>query len=228
MKQPKLAKLAATDVLARLAPTDLHLADDDDLLAGVERAIENITDPQAALAYAIAFRSGLRSGPSANAAEPVPAPASPAPQASINEAREQARQAGATAERARLRAILTDPLAADRWDAARHLAFHTSMTAPAAIALLQTVKPATTADALKSLPAHIARACHAEGGLVRFDASAGTIATVEAGGAPAGATLGFCPAPDPFVKADPAAQNRERWKRTTDALNAEADHAIRG
>lgn len=225
MKRPKLT---AADVLARLAPTDLHLADDDDLLAGVERAIENITDPQAALAYAIAFRSGLRSGPSANAAEPVPAPASPVAQASINEAREQARQAGATAERARLRAILTCPLSADRWDAARHLAFHTSMTAPEAIALLQTVKPATPADALKSLPAHIARACNSPTGLVGFNAQAGTIETVEAGASSAGASIGFAPAPDPFAKADPNAKHRDAWKRTTSTLNAEADHAIRG
>ncbi|UWL59240.1 hypothetical protein NIK97_06705 [Brucella pseudintermedia] len=225
MKRPKLT---AADVLARLAPTDLHLADDDDLLAGVERAIENITDPQAALAYAIAFRSGLRSGPSANAAEPVPAPASPVAQASLDEVRQQAEREGALAQRERLRAILTDPLAADRWDAARHLAFHTSMTAPEAIALLQTVGPSTPADALKSLPAHVARACNSPTGLVGFNAQAGTIATVEAGGASAGASIGFAPAPDPFVKADPNARNRAAWKRTTDALNGEADHAIRG
>ena len=221
MKQPKLAKLAATDVLARLAPTDLHLADDDDLLAGVERAIENITDPQAALAYAIAFRSGLRSGPSANAAEPVPAPA-PVAQASpdLGAVRAEAAQAGAAAERNRIKSILTDPIARERFQAAKHLAFETSMTPSEALALLFTVKPGSAAEALQSPPAHVARACHAEGGLVRFDASAGTIATVEAGGAPAGATLGFCPAPDPFIKADPAAKNRERWKKVTDDLNA--------
>ncbi|KAB2681385.1 hypothetical protein [Brucella pseudintermedia] len=219
MKRPKLT---AADVLARLAPTDIHLADDDDLLAGVERAIENITDPQAALAYAIAFRSGLRSGPSANAAEPVPAPA-PVAQASpdLGAVRAEAAQAGAAAERNRIKSILTDPIARERFQAAKHLAFETSMTPSEALALLFTVKPGSAAEALRrSLPANVARACNAEGGLVRFDASAGTIATVEAGGAPAGATLGFCPAPDPFVKADPAAQSRERWKKVTDDLNA--------
>jgi|GEM_PF-6458470 len=206
-----------TDTLQRLA--DAHLRGNDalfleGLIEGGERF--GIFGNEAQI---VAFAEQWQG-------KPTQASHAPAPQASINEAREQARQAGATAERARLRAILTDPLAADRWDAARHLAFHTSMTAPEAIALLQTVKPATPADALKSLPAHVARACNAEGGLVRFDASAGTIATVEAGGAPAGATLGFCPAPDPFVQASPKAKAAASWKKVTGQLNAEADHAI--
>ena len=162
--------------------------------------------------------------------KPTQASHAPAPQASISEARQEAeregRLAGATAERNRIRAILTDPLAADRWDAARHLAFGTDMSAAEAVALLQTVKPATPADALKSLPAHVARACNSPTGLVGFNAQAGTIATVEAGGAPAGATLGFCPAPDPFVQASPKAKAAASWKKVTGQLNAEADHSI--
>lgn len=128
--------------------------------------------------------------------------------------------ATAYTERTRIQAILNDPISQDRPKSAHHLAFNTELAADAAISLLQTLPAETAADALKSLPAHIARACHAEGGLVRFDASAGTIAPVEAGRAPAGATLGFSPAPDPFVKADPTAKNRKRWKKVTDDLNA--------
>ncbi|WP_025090243.1 hypothetical protein [Brucella intermedia] len=132
----------------------------------------------------------------------------------------------ATAERTRIEAILSDPVAQDRPKSAHHLAFNTELAADAAISLLQTIPAETAADAFDSLPEDIARACNAEGGLVRFDASAGTIAPVEAGRAPAGATLGFCPAPDPFAKADPKAAAAASWKKVTGQLNAEADHSI--
>ncbi|WP_075657388.1 hypothetical protein [Pseudochrobactrum sp. B5] len=143
----------------------------------------------------------------------------------LEEARLQGEQNGTTAERNRIRAILTDPLAENRMEAAKHLAFGTDMRASEALALLFTVKPGGKAETLQSLPSHIARTCNAPGGLVAFDASAGTIATVEAGGATGGASVGFAPAPDPFVKADPNARNRAAWKRTTDALNAEGAQA---
>lgn len=222
------SKLTVRDVVAALAPNDMSLATDDNLIAGVEKAIrDGFTDPQDALTRAIAWRSGYLAGRSENgiaASDPVPAP-QPTMQVSLDEARLQGEQNGATAERNRIKAILTDPLATDRADAAHHLAFGTDLTPAQALALLATIQPGTAAKALQSIPATIARSCHAEGGLVTFDASAGTIATVEAGGATASASVGFAPAPDPFVKADPNARNRAAWKRTTDALNAEGAQA---
>lgn len=228
MKKPKIT---TADVLARLAPTDLHLADDDDLIAGVERAIEAIGDPQQALAYAIAYRSGLRAQSSERvpAAEPVPVPPQqPSRQAVFDEARLAGEQAGSDAERSRIRAILTSPEAAERSEAARHLAFGTSMTPAEAKAFLQTVAPATAAEAIQRLPGTVARACHAPGGLVAFDATLGAIAPIEAGHAPAGASIGFDPAPDPFAnaKADPKTAAAASWKKVTGQLNAEAEHSV--
>lgn len=222
------SKLTVRDVMAALAPNDTNLATDDNLILGVEKAIrDGFTDPQDALARAIAWRSGYLAGRSENgitAADPVPAP-QPTMQVSLDEAREEARQRGerdgALAERNRIRAILTDPLAENRMVAAKHLAFGTDMRASEALALLFTVQPGSKAEALQSIPATVARACNAEGGLVAYDATAETIAPVGAGGATASASVGFAPAPDPFVKADPNARNRAAWKRTTDALNAE-------
>jgi hypothetical protein len=151
----------------------------------------------------------------------------PTRQAGFDEARQAGELAGATIERNRIKAILTDPLATDRADAAHHLAFGTDLTPAQALALLATVQPGTAAQALQSIPATIARACHAEGGLIAFDAALGAIAPVEAGGRPKSASIGFAPAPDPFQQSDPKAKALASWKRTTDALNAEADHAIR-
>lgn len=130
-------------------------------------------------------------------------------------------------ERARINAILTDPLALDRQGAAHHLAFGTELTVEQAVALLATVAPTTPTQAIQSLPATVARAHQAEGGLLAFDATLGSIARVEAGGLPIGASIGFMPAPDPFAKSDPKAKGREQWKKITDGLNAETEHAIR-
>ncbi len=228
-------KLTAADVLARLAPGDLHLADDDDLLSGIERAIENLDDPKAALAFAIAYRSGLRAGASAKtvpAAEPVPAPP---PQASpdLDAVRAEATQAGAAAERNRIKAILTDPIARERFQAAKHLAFETSMTPSEALALLFTVKPGSAAEALRrSLPANVARASNSAGGLALFDAAAGALASIEAGAeaATGAAIVGFEPTRDPHapMRVTPEQKTKSLWRQTTSTLNAEAAHAIHG
>lgn len=130
-------------------------------------------------------------------------------------------------ERSRIHAILNDPVAIDRAEAARHLAFETDLTVEQATSLLATVAPATPAQVIQSLPATVARAHQAEGGLLAFDATLGSIARVEAGGLPIGASIGFMPAPDPFAKSDPKAKGREQWKKITDGLNAETEHAIR-
>ncbi|NKB83336.1 hypothetical protein HED51_19425 [Ochrobactrum grignonense] len=162
-------------------------------------------------------------------------PQQPVPQASLDEAREDGRRAGAAFERQRLRAILTDPLAADRMDAAKHLAFGTSMTDKEAIAFMQTVAPATLAQALQSLPATVARACNTSTGLVAFDAAAGAIASVDVGSdggsnvTPSVSLSSFERTPDPHaaIRKSPEQKTKSLWKKITGDLNADG-HAIQG
>jgi signal peptide peptidase SppA len=72
----------------------------------------------------------------------------------------------ARAERARIKAILTDPAAKDRQDSAMHLAFETDMDAAGAVALLATLPAAAAkADPLAGLVTG-PRAKDAPGGLV--------------------------------------------------------------
>ncbi len=212
----------------RIVADERHkMADDADFVRAVAIAFDElgygVTNARI-LNHAEAVFAGMQAN-AVPADEPAPAVAQASPD--LDAVRAEAAQAGAATERNRIKAILTDPIARERFQAAKHLAFETSMTPSEALALLFTVKPGSAAEALRrSLPANVARACHAEGGLVRFDASAGTIAPVEAGRAPAGATLGFCPAPDPFVQASPKAKAAASWKKVTGQLNAEADHSI--
>lgn len=145
-------------------------------------------------------------------------------QAAINEARETARQAGALAERTRIGAILGDPLATDRMDTAKHLAFGTNMPSEQAIAFLKTVTPTTVADAIQSFPENMARTINS-GGLLTFDATLGSIAPVEAGSVPVGASIGFM-AVDPLAKNNPKAKSRDQWKKVVGDLNAETGHSI--
>lgn len=168
--------------------------------------------------------------------ETKPAPTQqPVPQASLDEAREDGRRAGAAFERQRLRAILTDPLAVDRMDAAKHLAFGTSMTDKEAIAFMQTVAPATLAQALQSLPATVARACNTSTGLVAFDAAAGAIASVDVGAdggsniTPSVSLSSFERTPDPHaaIRETPEQKTKSLWKKITGNLNADS-HAIQG
>lgn len=131
----------------------------------------------------------------------------------------------ATAERTRIEAILSDPVAQDRPKSAHHLAFNTELPADAAISLLQTIPAETAADAFDSLPEDIARACNAPGGLVTWDAEANALALsdISAGstGQTGSALVGFALAPDPLAKPDPREESRALWKKAIAAVNAE-------
>lgn len=190
---------------------------DENFLEGLAEAAKKfgLSNNEAKLA---AFADGF-----AAAVEAQPGPEQK--QAAIDEAREQGRQAGALSERKRICAIMSDPLAADRMVTARHLSFGTDMTSAQAIAFLKTVTPTTVADAIQSIPANMARTINS-GGLLTFDAALGSIAPVETGSVPVGASIGFMAAPDPFAKSDPKAKSRDQWKKVVGDLNAETGHSI--
>lgn len=203
--------------LERIAGDNLRSMDEN-FLEGLAEAAKKfgLSNNEAKL---VAFADGF-----AAAVDAQPGPEQE--QAAIDEAREQGRQAGALSERKRICAIMSDPLAADRMDTARHLSFGTDMPSEQAIAFLKTVAPTTVAEAIQSLPANMART-YTSGGLLTFDAALGSIAPVETGSAPAGAALDFVLTPDPFARNNPKASAKASWKKVVGGLNAETDQSIR-
>lgn len=162
-----------------------------------------------------------------------PDPLLPAPSISVSEARAEAQsigeKSGAIEERHRISAILNDPVAAKRMEAAKHLAFNTDMTAAAAIALLHTVRPFNTIPSVADFQRNALRACNAPGGLVAYDALTENVGAPETVDQPLLSALCSVEATsDPFaaIRKTPEQNNKALWKRTTDALNAETDHAI--
>lgn len=163
-----------------------------------------------------------------------PDPLMPATTISVSEARAEAQslgeKSGAIEERRRISAILSDPVAAKRMEAAKHLAFNTDMTAAAAIALLHTVRPFNTIPSVTDFQRNALRACNAPGGLVAYDALAENVGALQTTDQPLmSATLCSVEAtsdPHAAIRKTPEQNNKALWKRATDALNAETDHAI--
>lgn len=78
----------------------------------------------------------------------------------------------ASDERARINAILSDPIALDRVKSAYHLALSTELSAEAAIALLQTLPAETAIQEFESDLGDFVRSSNAFGGLAVWDAEA--------------------------------------------------------
>lgn len=153
---------------------------------------------------------------------------------SVSEARAEAQslgeKSGAIEERRRISAILSDPVAAKRMEAAKHLAFNTDMTPAEAIALLHTIQPFNTIPSVTDFQRNALRACNAPGGLVAYDDLAENVGAPETVDQQLmSATLCSVEATsDPYaaIRKTPEQNNKALWKRATDALNAETGHAI--
>ncbi len=220
----------------RIIGSERHkLVNDSNFIRAVAIAYEAIgfgaTNDQI-LRHAEAVFAGMQAN-SVPSAEPVPLKQLIS-QTDINEARAAAERQGvkdgAIAERIRIGAILSNPLATNRMDAAKHLAFTTDMEPDAAIALLHTVDPFSTFPSSKDFQQNSLRACNAQGGLVTYEALTESVTTFQSEYVSSASAL-LCAVEatsDPYasVRTSPEQKNKARWKSITDELNTKANHAI--
>lgn len=140
---------------------------------------------------------------------------------------ENARLASTTAERTRIEAILSDPVAQDRAKSAHHLAFNTELTADVAISLLQTIPAETAIHEFESDLGDFARSSNAFGGLAIWDAEAGK--PVSASPMAINTEHGMSalidpiePTPDPHaaIRTTPEQKAKSLWQKAIGEVNA--------
>lgn len=184
-------KLTPAEVLSALPAMNMNLADDDDLIAGATKAIErNFKDANAALDFALAWRSGFRDGRASLGSAPAAIAQEP-----ISELEHSSFDAEAIrkAERDRIEAITKDA-PADKAQVALALALNSNMDAEEAIKVLKDM-PIPHASLVNQVFSGI-RASECAGGLAEYNPES-RMATASI------SPVGFMPE-DPLAKPDPA------------------------
>lgn len=209
-------QLTLEAIMSALHPMDVSLAQDSDLIAGAKKALEQgLNDAEAALSYAIAWRSGFRDGRAAlgyKSAEPEQDPETKRPLDA---------DAIRKTERERIKAIV-EAVPTDKFRAALAIALNSDLPTGQAIDALHGLPMPQPSQISLSVPLNIGlRAKDAPGGLVTFDALSGSVSSDQStegnpmrGSAAAVPFMGH----DPLVRPDPV---KDAWATAIARVNAE-------
>lgn len=194
-------QLTLEAIMSALHPLDVSLAQDSDLIAGAGKALERgITDAEAALDFALAWRSGFRDGQAALGYQSAEAEQEPTVDA------EAIRQA----ERERIKAVI-DGAPAEKQAAAMALAFGSDLPAEKVLEVLLGLPMPTAKQAHRAITG--LRAKDSPAGLVGYDAETGE--TI-----PLAQPVGYMPH-DPLAGLGASNPSGAAWKATIEKINAE-------